>query len=110
MWINDGGADQGGGVHLLAAEGLSVLLVEQNAKLTVEATSTCLVMDNGAVAMTGRSTDLSSTVGSAASTSAGDGVTRSCEYRGMAGAVDVRGRPGGFSCCATTRSPMLHAG
>ncbi|BCY11248.1 ABC transporter ATP-binding protein [Actinoplanes sp. L3-i22] len=37
----------------LRAEGLSLLLVEQNAKLTFEATSTCLVVENGEVAMTG---------------------------------------------------------
>ncbi len=38
--------------------GLSLLLVEQNAKLTFEATSDCLVMENGEVAMTGTSTTL----------------------------------------------------
>ena len=38
--------------------GLGMLLVEQNAKLTFEATSTCLVMENGEVAMTGASKDL----------------------------------------------------
>jgi branched-chain amino acid transport system ATP-binding protein len=43
----------------LSAEGLSMLLVEQNAKLTFEATSTCLVMENGEVAMTGSSAELS---------------------------------------------------
>jgi branched-chain amino acid transport system ATP-binding protein len=37
----------------LREAGLSLLLVEQNAKLTFEATSECLVMENGAVAMTG---------------------------------------------------------
>jgi branched-chain amino acid transport system ATP-binding protein len=42
----------------LRAEGLSLLLVEQNAKLTFEATSTCLVVENGAVAMTGTSEQL----------------------------------------------------
>ncbi|MCO8276155.1 ABC transporter ATP-binding protein [Actinoplanes sp. TRM 88003] len=39
----------------LRAEGLSLLLVEQNAKLTFEATSSCLVVENGEVAMTGAS-------------------------------------------------------
>jgi branched-chain amino acid transport system ATP-binding protein len=39
----------------LRAEGISLLLVEQNAKLTFEATSECLVMENGAVALTGTS-------------------------------------------------------
>ncbi|WP_436534292.1 ABC transporter ATP-binding protein [Actinoplanes sp. HUAS TT8] len=39
----------------LRAEGLSLLLVEQNAKLTFEATSSCLVVENGEVAMTGTS-------------------------------------------------------
>ena len=42
----------------LRGEGLSLLLVEQNAKLTFEATSTCLVVENGAAAMTGASADL----------------------------------------------------
>jgi branched-chain amino acid transport system ATP-binding protein len=35
----------------LRGEGLSLLLVEQNAKLTFEATSSCLVVENGEVAM-----------------------------------------------------------
>ncbi|GGN94128.1 ABC transporter ATP-binding protein [Actinoplanes lobatus] len=39
----------------LRAEGLTLLLVEQNAKLTFEATSHCLVVENGSVAMTGTS-------------------------------------------------------
>ncbi|WP_030602466.1 ABC transporter ATP-binding protein [Streptomyces fulvoviolaceus] len=42
----------------LREEGLSLLLVEQNAKLTFGATSHCLVMENGEVAMTGPSADL----------------------------------------------------
>ncbi|HTJ35797.1 MAG TPA: ABC transporter ATP-binding protein [Dactylosporangium sp.] len=42
----------------LSAQGLSMLLVEQNAKLTFEATDTCLVMENGAVAMDGPSSTL----------------------------------------------------
>lgn len=42
----------------LRADGLSMLLVEQNAKLTFEATSTCLVVENGAAAMTGTSDKL----------------------------------------------------
>jgi len=42
----------------LREEGLSLLLVEQNAKLTFEATSDCVVMENGEVAMTGTSRDL----------------------------------------------------
>ena len=42
----------------LRADGLSLLLVEQNAKLTFEATSTCLVVENGSVAMTGTSAAL----------------------------------------------------
>jgi branched-chain amino acid transport system ATP-binding protein len=42
----------------LGREGLSMLLVEQNAKLTFEATSTCLVVENGEVAMTGAAADL----------------------------------------------------
>jgi branched-chain amino acid transport system ATP-binding protein len=42
----------------LRAEGLSLLLVEQNAKLTFEATSSCLVVENGEVAMKGTSAQL----------------------------------------------------
>jgi len=42
----------------LRADGLSMLLVEQNAKLTFEATSTCLVVENGSAAMTGTSEKL----------------------------------------------------
>jgi branched-chain amino acid transport system ATP-binding protein len=42
----------------LRAEGLSLLLVEQNAKLTFEATSSCLVVENGEVAMSGSSAEL----------------------------------------------------
>jgi branched-chain amino acid transport system ATP-binding protein len=42
----------------LRQDGLSLLLVEQNAKLTFEATSDCLVMENGEVAMTGTSAEL----------------------------------------------------
>ncbi|GAA3383967.1 ABC transporter ATP-binding protein [Cryptosporangium minutisporangium] len=42
----------------LSSEGLSLLLVEQNAKLTFEATSSCLVVENGEVAMVGSSEEL----------------------------------------------------
>ena len=42
----------------LREEGLSLLLVEQNAKLTFGATSTCFVMENGQVALTGSSEQL----------------------------------------------------
>ena len=42
----------------LREEGVSLLLVEQDAKLTFEATSSCLVVENGAVAMTGTSAQL----------------------------------------------------
>jgi branched-chain amino acid transport system ATP-binding protein len=42
----------------LREEGLSLLLVEQNAKLTFEATGDCLVMENGEVALTGTSARL----------------------------------------------------
>ncbi|GLZ01242.1 ABC transporter ATP-binding protein [Actinoplanes sp. NBRC 103695] len=42
----------------LRTEGLSLLLVEQNAKLTFEATSSCLVVENGEVAMSGTSAEL----------------------------------------------------
>jgi branched-chain amino acid transport system ATP-binding protein len=43
----------------LNARGLTMLLVEQNAKLTFEATTSCLVMENGRVAMSGTSKQLS---------------------------------------------------
>jgi branched-chain amino acid transport system ATP-binding protein len=46
-------------LHRLSTAGHALLLVEQNAKLTFEATTTCLVMENGEIAMTGPSTDLS---------------------------------------------------
>lgn len=42
----------------LRADGMSLLLVEQNAKLTFEATGACVVLENGEVAMTGTSRDL----------------------------------------------------
>ena len=42
----------------LSRDGLSMLLVEQNAKLTFEVTSTCLVVENGEVAMTGAASEL----------------------------------------------------
>ncbi|MFL6143186.1 MAG: ABC transporter ATP-binding protein [Labedaea sp.] len=45
-------------LHKLSAAGHALLLVEQNAKLTFEATKTCLVMENGEVAMTGTAKDL----------------------------------------------------
>ena len=38
--------------------GLSILLVEQNAQLTFEVTTECLVMENGVVAMTDTSAAL----------------------------------------------------
>jgi branched-chain amino acid transport system ATP-binding protein len=42
----------------LRAEGLSLLLVEQNAMLTFEVTSDCLVLENGEVALAGTSAQL----------------------------------------------------
>lgn len=42
----------------LRERGLSLLLVEQNAWLTFEATERCLVMENGAVALEGTAQDL----------------------------------------------------
>jgi branched-chain amino acid transport system ATP-binding protein len=42
----------------LRQDGLSLLLVEQNAKLAFEATSDCLFMENGKVAMTGPAAEL----------------------------------------------------
>ena len=66
----------------LKRQGLSMLLVEQNAKLTFEATSTCLVMENGEVAMSGTS-------GRADATTPGcGGSTSACEVR--AGGDPVR--------------------
>ena len=42
----------------LRSDGLSLLLVEQNAMLTFEATSDCLVLENGEIALTGTSAEL----------------------------------------------------
>lgn len=42
----------------LRADGLSLLLVEQNAMLTFETTSDCLVLENGEIALSGPSADL----------------------------------------------------
>jgi branched-chain amino acid transport system ATP-binding protein len=42
----------------LNSDGLGIVLVEQNAKLTFEVTTTCLVMENGEIAATGTSADL----------------------------------------------------
>ncbi|MFI7130878.1 ABC transporter ATP-binding protein [Nonomuraea sp. NPDC050153] len=42
----------------LNADGLAILLVEQNAKLTFDVTTTCLVMENGEIATTGSSAAL----------------------------------------------------
>lgn len=44
----------------LRAEGLGLLLVEQNAMLTFEVTTECLVLENGEVALTGTSEELRS--------------------------------------------------
>jgi branched-chain amino acid transport system ATP-binding protein len=43
----------------LRGEGLSLLLVEQNAMLTFETTTSCLVLENGEVALAGSAADLS---------------------------------------------------
>jgi len=43
----------------LRDDGLSLLLVEQNAMLTFEATTDCLVLENGEVALSGTSAELS---------------------------------------------------
>lgn len=43
----------------LNAGGLAILLVEQNAKLTFDVTTTCLVMENGEIAAGGTSAELS---------------------------------------------------
>ncbi|MFD1537076.1 ABC transporter ATP-binding protein [Nonomuraea guangzhouensis] len=42
----------------LNGDGLSIVLVEQNAKLTFDVTATCLVMENGEIAATGTSAAL----------------------------------------------------
>ena len=42
----------------LRDDGLSLLLVEQNAMLTFEATTDCLVLENGEVALSGTSAEL----------------------------------------------------
>lgn len=47
-------------VRSLSASGMSILLVEQNAKLTFEATERCYVMENGRIAATGPSAELKS--------------------------------------------------
>jgi branched-chain amino acid transport system ATP-binding protein len=43
----------------LRGQGLSLLLVEQNAMLTFETTTNCLVLENGEVALAGSAADLS---------------------------------------------------
>ena len=43
----------------LRDEGLSLLLVEQNAMLTFETTTDCLVLENGAIALSGTAAELS---------------------------------------------------
>jgi len=45
-------------INRLRGEGMSILLVEQNAKLTFEATEHCYVMENGEIVMEGRADDL----------------------------------------------------
>ncbi len=45
-------------IKRLNGDGLSILLVEQNAKLTFEATDQCYVMENGEIVMNGRADDL----------------------------------------------------
>jgi branched-chain amino acid transport system ATP-binding protein len=42
----------------LRADGLSLLLVEQNAMLTFEATNDCIVLENGEIALSGTSAEL----------------------------------------------------
>ena len=48
----------GAALRTLGKTGLTVALFEQNAKLTFEATSDCVVMENGEVAMVGTSREL----------------------------------------------------
>lgn len=45
-------------IQRLNGTGMSILLVEQNAKLTFEATQRCYVMENGEIVMDGASDDL----------------------------------------------------
>ncbi len=45
-------------LRTLRDDGLSLLLVEQNAMLTFEATTDCLVLENGELALTGTSSEL----------------------------------------------------
>ncbi len=45
-------------IQRLTATGMSILLVEQNAKLTFEATTHCFVMENGEFVMDGPADDL----------------------------------------------------
>ncbi|WP_433824568.1 ABC transporter ATP-binding protein [Actinoplanes sp. CA-015351] len=82
----------------LRAEGLGMLLVEQNAKLTFEATSRCLVVENGEVAMTGTSERLRHDPKSAASTS----VCDQC--------ADVAGRGGRCGGGQAVEWPHRHRG
>jgi branched-chain amino acid transport system ATP-binding protein len=42
----------------LRDDGLSLLLVEQNAMLTFEATTDCIVLENGEIALSGTSAEL----------------------------------------------------
>ncbi|MEO3797520.1 ABC transporter ATP-binding protein [Nonomuraea sp. B10E15] len=51
-------AEIAGVLKRLNADGLAILLVEQNAKLTFDVTTTCLVMENGVIAATGTSAEL----------------------------------------------------
>jgi branched-chain amino acid transport system ATP-binding protein len=51
--------DIAGVLKELNAGGLAILLVEQNAKLTFDVTTTCLVMENGEIAASGASAELS---------------------------------------------------
>jgi branched-chain amino acid transport system ATP-binding protein len=48
----------GSTLQQLRADGIALLLVEQNAMLTFEATSHCLVLENGEIALTGTSAEL----------------------------------------------------
>jgi len=45
-------------IQKLNKSGMSILLVEQNAKLTFEATTHCFVMENGEIVMDGPADDL----------------------------------------------------
>ena len=59
-------------IQRLNGTGMSILLVEQNAKLTFEATTRCYVMENGEIVMDGQPTTFGMTRACGKSTSESD--------------------------------------